>query len=300
MIDTLILANESFIEALLEFSFLRQALITGIIMGLIAPIIGSFVVIRRLSFIADTLSHFSLAGLSIGLFLINGIGLTFIADPIYLAMIFSVIGALIIEIIRGYYHNYKEVSMPIVMSLGTALSILFISLGGGYNDSIFNYLFGNILSVSTDYILILAAVTFVTVVLLFVFFRQLIVISFDATYAKLIGIRVNAFQIGFTLVLAVVVSLSLATVGVLLVSSLIVIPVASAIKVGKSFKNTMIIAIIISEFSVIAGLWTSYEFSVPSSAMIVLFNIVILIFIGIYRRITSIVKMKRQDPIIPQ
>jgi zinc transport system permease protein len=294
-----ILANDSFIEAILQFSFLRQALLTGIIMGLIAPIIGSFVVIRRLSFIADTLSHFSLAGLSIGLFLINSIGLTFIGDPIYLAMIFSVIGAMAIEVIRGYYQNYKEVSMPIVMSLGVALSILFISLSGGYNDSIFNYLFGNILAVSKEYIFVLAIVAFLTIILLIIFYRQMIVISFDETYAKLIGIKVNAFQIGFTLVLAIIVSLSLATVGVLLVSSLIVIPVAAAIKVGKSFKNTMFIAIIISEFSVIVGLWTSYEWSVPSSAMIVLFNIVILILIGIYRRILSLVKMKRQDPIMP-
>jgi len=293
----LILAGESFIEALVEYSFLRQALITGIIMGLVAPIIGSFVIIRRLSFIADTLSHFSLAGLSIGLFLINTIGLTFIGDPIYIAMVFSVIGALIIETIRGYYQNYKEVSMPIVMSLGTALSILFISLSGGYNDSIFNYLFGNILSVSTDYIYVLAGISALSITLLLIFFRQMIVISFDETYARLIGIKVGAFQIGFTLVLALVVSLSLATVGVLLVSSLIVIPVAAAIKVGKSFKNTMLIAVIISEFSVLAGLWISYELSIPSSAMIVLFNIVVLIFIGIYRRILSILKV-RKDKII--
>ena len=294
-----ILATESFIEALLEFSFLRQALLTGIIMGLISPIIGSFVVIRRLSFIADTLSHFSLAGLSIGLFVINVVGLTFIGDPIYLAMIFSVIGALGIEVIRGYYQNYKEVSMPIIMSLGTALSILFISLSGGYNDSIFNYLFGNILSVSQEYVYILGGISGITIILLFIFFKQMIVISFDETYARLIGIRVNAFQIGFTLVLAVVVSLSLATVGVLLVSSLIVIPVAAAIKIGKSFKNTMVIAILISEFSVFAGLWTSYEFSVPSSAMIVLFNIFILIIIGIYRRITNYIKVRKQDIVTP-
>jgi zinc transport system permease protein len=214
-------------------------------------------------------------------------------------MIFTVIGAMAIEVIRGYYQNYKEVSMPIVMSLGVALSILFISLSGGYNDSIFNYLFGNILAVSKEYIFVLAIVAFLTIILLIIFYRQMIVISFDETYAKLIGIKVNAFQIGFTLVLAIIVSLSLATVGVLLVSSLIVIPVAAAIKVGKSFKNTMFIAIIISEFSVIVGLWTSYEWSVPSSAMIVLFNIVILILIGIYRRILSLVKMKRQDPIMP-
>jgi zinc transport system permease protein len=288
-----ILADASFIEALLQFSFLRQALLTGIIMGLISPVIGSFVVIRRLSFIADTLSHFSLAGLSIGLFLINSIGLTFIGDPIYLAMIFSVIGALIIEIIRGYYQNYKEVSMPIVMSMGVALSVLFISLSGGYNASIFYYLFGNILSVSIEYVYILAGVSAATILLLLLFRKQMIVISFDETYARLVGIKVGRFQIVSTLILAIVVSLSLATVGVLLVSSLIVIPVAAAMKVGKSFKNTLVIAIFISEFSVIAGLWVSYELSLPSSALIVLFNILVLIIIGIYRRIATYIKIKK-------
>jgi len=132
----MLLANVPFVVALFEYPFLRYALITGVIMGGITPLIGSFVVIRRLSFIADTLSHFSLAGLSIGLFLINIIGFTFISDPLYLAMVFSVIGALFIEILRGYYQNYKEISMPIVMSLGTALSALFISLSGGFNSSI--------------------------------------------------------------------------------------------------------------------------------------------------------------------
>ena len=95
----MLLINESFFFALFEYSFLRYALLTGLIMGFVTPIIGSFVVIRRLSFIADTLSHFSLAGLSIGLFLINIMGFTFISDPLYLAMIFSVIGALFIEIL---------------------------------------------------------------------------------------------------------------------------------------------------------------------------------------------------------
>jgi zinc transport system permease protein len=289
----MILADLSFIEALFQYSFIREALITGVILGFISPIIGSFVVIRRLSFIADTLSHFSLAGLTIGLFLINSIGFTFIGDPIYLAMTFSVIGALTIEILRGAYQNYKEVSMPIVMSMGTALSILFINLSGGYDNKIFNYLFGNILSVERFYMLLIAGVAVVVLLLVVIFYKQLIMISFDETYAKLVGVKVGRFQIITTLILAIFISLSLATVGVLLISSLIVIPVAAAIKVGKSFKNTLFIAIIISEFSIIGGLWTSYEWSIPSSAMIVLLNISVLILIGIARKIVTYRKIRQ-------
>ncbi len=285
--------NEPFIFALFEYSFLRYALITGIIMGFITPLIGSFVVIRRLSFIADTLSHFSLAGLSIGLFLINIIGRTFFSDPLYLAMIFSVIGALFIEILRGYYQNYKEISMPIVMSLGTALSALFISLSGGFNSSIYNYLFGSILTVGNDYLLLMSVTGIVLILLIVVFYKEMVIISFDEQYAKLLGIKIGRFQFVSTLILGVVVSLSIATVGVLLVSSLMIIPVAAAMKVGKSFKNTVGIAIFFSEISVVGGLWLSYELDIASGATIVLINILILTLVGLFKKFFISKRLKK-------
>lgn len=288
------LASEPFVIALLEYSFLRYALVTGLIMGAISPIIGSFVVIRRLSFIADTLSHFSLAGLSIGIFLINVMNFVFIGDPIYLAMLFSVIGALIIEVLRGFYQNYKEISMPIVMSLGTALSGLFISLGG-FNSSIFNYLFGSILTVGDTYLYVIITVTVITLTLLAIFYKEMVMISFDETYAKMLGIRIGIYQFVSTLILAIFVSLSIATVGVLLVSSLMIIPVAAAMKIGKSFKNTIFIAILFSETSIIGGLWISYEFDIPSGASIVLFNIMILLFVAIFRWFNKNKRLKEQD-----
>ena len=263
-------ASEPFIIALFEYSFLRYALLTGIIMGFITPLIGAFVVIRRLSFIADTLSHFSLAGLSIGLFLINIIGFTFISDPLYLAMIFSVIGALFIEILRGYYQNYKEISMPIVMSLGTALSALFISLSGGFNSKIYNYLFGSILTVGNDYVLVLTVTAVILVALVIFFYKEMVIISFDETYARLLGIK-----------------------GVLLVSSLMIIPVASAMKIGKSFKNTIGISILFSEISVIGGLWLSYELDIASGATIVLISILILILVGITKKFFISKRLKK-------
>jgi zinc transport system permease protein len=289
-------ANESFIFALFQYSFLRYALITGLIMGFITPLIGSFVVIRRLSFIADTLSHFSLAGLSIGLYLINIIGFTLITDPLYLAMIFSVIGAMFIEILRGYYQNYKEISMPIVMSLGTALSALFISLAGGFNSSIYNYLFGSILTVGNRYLWVIIITAALLLSLLVFYYKEMVIISFDEAYAKLLGINIGRFQFVSTFVLALVVSLSIATVGVLLVSSLMIIPVAAAMKVGKSFKNTVGIAILFSEISIIGGLWLSYELRIASGATIVLINILILLLVGLFRRFFLNKRLKKQQP----
>jgi zinc transport system permease protein len=290
----MILAQLPFVMALFEYPFMRYALFAGLIMGAVTPLIGSFVVIRRLSFIADTLSHFSLAGLSIGIYLINITNFVFIGDPIYLAMIFSVIGALIIEILRGFYQNYKEISMPIVMSLGTALSLLFISLSGGFNTKIFNYLFGNILTVGEDFFYIIVIFSAITIVLIGFFYKEMVMISFDEKYAKLLGIKVGLFQFVSTLLLAVIISLSITTVGVLLVSSLMIIPVAAAMKIGKSFKNTILIAIVFSETSIIGGLWISYELGVASGATIVLISILILAIVGVSRHISRTMKLSKQ------
>lgn len=288
--------SDPFLKALIENEFLQRALITGLLIGFVTPLIGSFVVIKRLSFIADTLSHFSLAGLSIGTYLITVMGFVWIVDELYLAMIFSVIGAFIIEILRGYYQNYKEISMPIVMSMGTALSGLFISLSGGSSLKLYNYFFGSILTVDENFVRVITVASIFVILLIVVFFKQMVIISFDESYAKLLGIPVRRFQFMSTLILAIVVSISLATVGVLLVSSLMIIPVAAAMKVGKSFKNTIAIAIIFSEISVVGGLWLSYEVDFPPGATIVIFNVLILCIVGISRYFLNLYRLK-QDPV---
>jgi len=286
----------SFLRAIIEREFMQFALITGILVGLLAPIIGSFVVIKRLSLIADTLSHFSLAGLAIGIFFINILALP-IGDPLYIGMAFAIIGALLIEFLRNYYKNYKEISMPIVISLGTALSALFISLSGGFNSSVYNYLFGSILTVGLNFVIIISITTVLILTLIIIFYKKIVIVSFDESYARLLGINVNIFQFVTTIILAIVVSLSIETVGVLLVSSLMIIPVAAAMKIGKSFKSTLFVAIIFSEISVLFGLWLSFVFSVPSGATIVLFNVSILIFVMIFKRIVNKKNIKQKQSI---
>ena len=274
-----------FLRALVEREFMQYALITGLLVGFLAPLLGSFVVIKRLSLIADTLSHFSLAGLAIGLYFINILGFAFIGDPLYIGMVFAVIGSIIIEALRNYYKNYKEISMPIVISLGTALSALFISLSGGFTSSVYNYLFGSILTVSRTFVIIIIITTVLIVGLVTLFYKQLVIVSFDESYARLLGINIGRFQFISTIFLALVVSLSIETVGVLLVSSLMIIPVAAAMKIGKSFKNTLFLAILFSEASVIMGLWLSFVFRVASGATIVLFNILILLSVVILKKL---------------
>ncbi len=287
----------SFISDLFTESFMQRAFFAGIMLGVLAPLIGSIVIIRRLSFIADTLGHFSLVGISLSLFLSYSLGNAIFADrPLLLGIVFSVVGGLLIEAFRRYYKSYKEISMPIVMSLGTAVSAIFFSLSKK-TGSLYNYLFGSILTV-TDYYIVWIAVTAVIVIALYlVFFRQIISVSFEESNAKFLGINLNFFQLVFIVVLSVVVSIMLEAAGVLLISSMMIIPVAAAMKVGWSFRSTTIISILFSELSVFLGLWGAYSFNIPSGAAIVSVNILILVLIAVIRRarLAAVKKHSKQE-----
>ncbi len=275
----------SFFTDLFNQDFMLRALIAGILLGVIAPLIGSIVVIRRLTFIADTLGHFSLVGISISFFLTYSYGWTIFSDrPQYLAIVFSIIGGLLIELFRRYYKNYKEIAMAIVISLGAAASAIFFSLSKR-TGSLYNYLFGSILTV-TDYYVVLIAITAAIVFILFALFgRQIISVSFEEGNAKFFGINLGLFQLIFIIVLSIVVSILLESVGVLLSSAMMIIPIAASMKIGWSYRSTTIIAILFSEFSVFLGLWMAYSFNIPSGAAIVSVNIIILIIVSIIKRI---------------
>lgn len=277
----------SFFSDLINQDFMLRALISGILLGAIAPLIGSIVVIRRLSFIADTLGHFSLVGISVSFYISVLVGTSIFSDnPQYLGILFSVVGGLLIEIFRRYYKNYKEISMPIVMSLGTAVSAIFLSLSHK-TGALYNYMFGSILTVSWFYVALIAG-TALLVLLLFIFFgRQIIAVSFDEGNAKFLGINLGVFQIIFIIVLSVVVSVLLESAGVLLISSMMIIPVAAAMKIGWSYKSTTAIAVVFSEISVILGLWFSYTLQLPSGAAIVAISIIILFLVAIIKKAMS-------------
>ncbi len=274
----------SFLSDLFQQDFMLRALTAGLILGALAPTIGSIVVVRRLSFIADTLGHFSLVGISVSLFL-STLGISiFFERPLYLGILFSVVGGLLIELFRRAYKNYKEISMVIVISLGSALSAIFFSLAKK-TGSLYNYLFGSILTV-TDYYLVLILITAILVLLLFVFFgKQILSVSFDETTARFLGINVGLFQIIFMIVLSVVVSVLLESAGVLLISSMMIIPVAAGMRLGWSYRSTLIISVIFSELSIFFGLWMAYSFVIPSGAAIVSVNIIILLFVAMIKRI---------------
>jgi zinc transport system permease protein len=284
----------SFFTDLFQQEFLLRALVAGLMLGILAPLLGSIVVVRRLSFIADTLGHFSLVGISFSLFL-SSIGFVyFFEKEFYIGIVFSIIGGLLIEFFRRSYKNYKEISMVIVISLGAALSAIFFALASA-TGSLYEYLFGSILTINDDSFFLILITLFMVTLLFIVFGKKIVAVSFDEMNAKFMGINVSLFQWIFIVMLSIVVSVLLEAAGVLLISSLMVIPVAAAMRVGWSFRATVIISIIFSELSVLIGLWMTYSLNIPSGASIVSINIIILLIVAFTKRLTNIRRIKKSS-----
>lgn len=273
-------------------------ILAGLLVGLLAPLIGAVIIIRRLSFIADTLSHFSLAGTCLGVLLGQILSSTIFTElsPVLMGVIFSVAGTFIIEKLRGFYKNYKELSMPIVMSLGAALTGIFIALSNGSSSNLTNtLLFGSIFTVAfNDFILILI-IAFGIFIFAFFYYKKIISLCFDETFARVSGIKVKGLQLAITIILAIFISVSMQLVGVLLISALMIVPIASSILIGKSFKNTCIIAIVFSELSIIFGIYLSFILELPSGSLIVILNIIILLSIMCFNRIRPHQKKEKQE-----
>lgn len=262
------------IEAFLTFDFIRYSVLSGLIVGIIAPLIGAFIVIRRLSLIADALSHVTLGGIAFGVWLSSIFAVTI--NPLVTGIVFSVIGALGIERLRTVYSNYKELAIPIIMSAGIAVGIVLLSMADGINNNLFAYLFGSISAVGkTDFYLI-AIIAVIVCLFIFILYKELFLLSFDEEYANVMKAP-KWIQIAFIIVVALVISASMRIVGILLVSALMTLPVASAMRVTSSFKQLMFVSVIFGEIAVILGLVASYYLSISPGGTIVLVSLLILL-----------------------
>ncbi|MCI8278143.1 MAG: metal ABC transporter permease, partial [Staphylococcus xylosus] len=174
------------IEALLNFDFMRYSLASGLLIGLIAPLIGAFIVVRRLSLIADALSHVTLGGISFGMFVVTVIPTLAFINPMWFGILYAVIGALLIEKLRTSYSNYQEIAIPIIMSAGIALSAIFISLADGFNQEIVGLLFGSISAVTLSDLITIIVIVIIVLVFILSFYKELFILSFDEEYSKVI------------------------------------------------------------------------------------------------------------------
>ncbi|WP_198550114.1 metal ABC transporter permease [Macrococcoides caseolyticum] len=262
------------IDALIEFDFIRYSFISGILIGLLAPLIGTFIVVRRLSLIADALSHVTLGGIAFGMLLTKL--LAFTINPVWTGILFSIAGSLMIEKLRSVYKHYQELAIPIIMSLGIGLSVIFISFADGFNQDLFGYLFGSISAVTFNDVIVIFSIFIVVVLFIGLLYKELFILSFDEEYASIIGVP-RYVHILFMLMVALVISASMRVVGILLVSSLITLPVASAMRLTRSYKELMVWSVVIGEFAVITGLVTAFYLDITPGGVIVMLLVAILI-----------------------
>jgi len=264
------------IDALLNFDFIRYSLISGLLIGFIAPLIGAFIVVRRLSLIADALSHVTLGGISFGMFLLTIIPVFSVINPMWFGILFAVIGALLIEKLRTSFSNYQEIAIPIIMSAGIALSAIFISLADGFNQEIVGLLFGSISAVNISDLTTIIIITIIVLLFIVLFYKELFILSFDEEYSKVIGIP-KWIQFLFIVIVAMVISASMRVVGILLVSALITLPIAISMRITKGFKQLIALSVILGELSVILGLIIAFYMNISPGGVIVVLLVVMLI-----------------------
>ena len=254
-----------------HYGFMIRALEVGVLIGVIAPLIGIFLVLRRYSLIADTLSHVSLAGVAIGLLLqIN---------PLFTAIGAAVVSSVAIERLRLSRRVFGESALSIFLSGSLALAIVLISLAHGFSVDLFNYLFGSIVTVKASDVVTIAVLGFITLVSILLFYKEFVFTTFDEEAAKVSGIPTKFINMLLIILSALTVALAIPIIGILLISALIVIPVVSALQLKKSFLQTIVYAEIFSLFSVITGIFASFYLNLPAGGAIVL--ITLGLFIGV-------------------
>ncbi|MDQ0269469.1 metal ABC transporter permease [Cytobacillus purgationiresistens] len=275
------------ISAIFQYEFLQNAFLTGMIIGVVAPLLGVYIVVRRLSLIADALSHVTLAGIAASLLLEKKIlGLSGL-NPIYLGMAFSVTGSLFIEKLRSVYKHYQELAIPIILSGGTGLSVIFISLADGFNTDLFGYLFGSVSAVSRADLWLILIISIIIIATIIILYKELFLLSFDEEHAKASGIAARSVHFIFIVMVALVIAASMRIVGILLVSALMTLPVAASMRIAKGFKQTIFYSIVFGEVSVLGGLMLAYYLDLAPGGTIVLIAVLILIITILIKKLTS-------------
>ena len=255
---------------ILSFGFMQNAIISGIAISLICSTVGLFLVLRKYSLFGDALAHSAFGGVALGLFL--GV------YPLWAAYVVSILSALALTKIRQKFDISGDAIIAILLSSGIAIGIVLISLSGGFSIDIFSFLFGSILLVSTENVIMVLGLCAAIFIILITGYRKFMYITFSEEQAQVSGIPVQKLNYLLIAIAGVTVVTSMQLVGVLLVSALFVIPNVTAMMFKRSFKQTVILSMSFSVFSTVAGIMISYPLDIAPSGMVVL--LAIMLFIG--------------------
>ncbi len=246
----------------LQYTFMQNAVLVGVLVSVAAGIIGSLIVVNRMVFLAGGIAHTSYGG--IGMAIYFGI-------PIFLgASLFAVGAALLLSFISFKQKNRMDTFIGLIWAVGMAIGVIFVDLTPGYNVDLMSYLFGSILAVSKEDIYFISILLAIIVTVVTVWHRDLLAVSYDSEYAALRGINVRLFYTVILLLCSLTVVISIKVVGLILVIALLTIPVYIAEKFSSSLLQMMMTSSIFSTIFTLGGLFLSYRFNFTSGASIIL------------------------------
>ncbi|MFE5242822.1 MULTISPECIES: metal ABC transporter permease [unclassified Streptomyces] len=254
---------------MLEFlnpPFMQRALIAAVLVGITAPAIGIYLVQRRQALMGDGIGHVAMTGVGLG-FLLS-------TNPVWMATLVAVAGSVVMELIRWYGRTRGDIALAMLFYGGMAGGVMLINLSDtGSNANLTSYLFGSLSTVSEEDVVAIVALAAFVVLVTVGLRRQLFAVSQDEEFARVTGLPVRVLNLLVAVTAAVTVTVAMRVVGLLLVSALMVVPVAAAQQISKSFKVTFVLAVVIGTAVTLAGTVTSYYQDVPPGATIVLLAI---------------------------
>lgn len=272
---------EAFMEAI-QFSFMRNALITGLLVSIACGIIGTFVIIKRIVFISGGIAHAAYGGVGLGYFIKYSLlpflfaGSAVAQDhrpgnwPFLGAIVFSLVAAVIMGLIQRRTRQRADTVIGVLWAIGMATGVIFVDLSQGYKVDLMSYLFGSILAVQFSELLFIVALNILILVLVALFYKELLAISFDETFATVENVPVNAIYICLLCLIALTVVMMMRVVGLIMVIAMLTMPAAIAGRFVKNIKQMMILAIILGVIFTTIGLWLSYTWNLTSGASIIL------------------------------
>ncbi|MDH3890032.1 MAG: metal ABC transporter permease [candidate division Zixibacteria bacterium] len=258
-----------FLQAVFDYPFMRNAVSAGLLAALACGVIGSFVVARRITYVAGGIAHSVLGGMGVAGYLI-AVRQWDVLSPLYGAIVSALLAALIIGWVTVRARQREDTVIGAVWAVGMAVGILFISQTPGYNQELMSYLFGNILMVSDTDLSILIALDILIVVLTYLYYRQVLAVCFDPDFARARGMRVHWYYMLLLCLTALTVVLLVTVVGIVLVIALLTLPAAVAGCLSRTFRQMMFGAIACCVFFTLSGLAVSYQSDFPAGATIIL------------------------------
>ncbi len=252
-----------------QYEFMINAFIAGVLIAILTSTLSLFVVVKRYAMLSDALAHISLLGVAIGFL--------FQVSTILTAIIISIIASIMIEYLRSYKKLYSDSMLSIFLSSALAMSVIIVSLSNSFNSSLFDYLFGSIVAVTNEDILIISIFFILTILFMLVYYQKLLLISFNEELAISSGINVRLINLLFTALIGTLVAISIKIIGALLIGAIMIIPVVSAICLRQGFRITWILSTLFAIIGVLIGLVFSFYVSIPSGATIVI--VLLLIFL---------------------